>query len=203
MPKNSTVPCTANSVLEQIGKARFNRGDKRIYNPSVSSLVFQPESTERVVYISHFSESGNRLSFGLAEIQFNFIDYRKSIQASNIMSHEGEHHGNYDGSSIKVTRSTVLFALCAALNSCNLGYDIGVSTNAGPLVQSEFGMSDIQRELFVGSLNFWSIFGSVFSHWICDYLGRRKAFQVAALHFIVGVLIMASANGFATLMVGR
>ena len=132
------------------------------------------------------------------------MDYQNCTQASNNMTtHEGEHHGNYDGSSIKVTRSTVLFAFCAALNSCNLGYDIGVSTNAGPLVQSEFGMSDQQRELFIGSLNFWSIFGSVFSHWICDYLGRRKAFQVAALHFIVGVLIMATANGFATLMVGR
>lgn len=108
-----------------------------------------------------------------------------------------------EGANTKVTRSTVVFALCAALNSCNLGYDIGVSTNAGPLVQSEFGLSDVQRELFLGSLNFWSIFGSVFSHWICDVLGRRRAFQVAAIHFIIGVLILSVANGFATLMAGR
>ena len=108
-----------------------------------------------------------------------------------------------EGANTKVTRSTVIFALCAALNSCNLGYDIGVSTNAGPLVQSEFGLSDVQRELFLGSLNFWSIFGSVFSHWICDVLGRRRAFQVSAIHFIIGVLILSMANGFATLMAGR
>lgn len=108
-----------------------------------------------------------------------------------------------DASTTRVTRSTVIFALCAALNSCNLGYDIGVSTNAGPLVQSEFGLTDVQRELFLGSLNFWSIFGSMFSHWICDVLGRRRAFQVAAMHFVIGVLILAFANGFATLMAGR
>jgi len=118
-------------------------------------------------------------------------------------SHEGEHHGNFDASSVRVTKSTVIFALCAALNSCNLGYDIGVSTNAGALVQNDLGLSDVQRELFIGSLNFWSIFGSMFSHWICDAFGRRRSFQVAAINFILGVLIMATAGGFAALMVGR
>jgi len=118
-------------------------------------------------------------------------------------SHEGEHHGNFDASSVKVTKSTVIFALCAALNSCNLGYDIGVSTHAGGLIQTDLGLTDVQRELFVGSLNFWSIFGSMFSHWICDAFGRRRSFQVAAINFILGVLIMATAGGFGALMVGR
>ncbi|KAG7361010.1 D-xylose-proton symporter [Nitzschia inconspicua] len=120
-----------------------------------------------------------------------------------IITHEGEHHGDYSDISLKVTRATVIFTLCAALNSCNLGYDIGVSTNAGSLIQRDLGLTDIQRELFVGSLNFWSIFGSLFSHWICDVYGRRKSFQVAALAFIIGLIIMACANGFAVLMLGR
>lgn len=115
-------------------------------------------------------------------------------------THQGEHHGDFSGTSLKVTRSTVLFAACAALNSCNLGYDIGVSTNAGSLIQKDFGLTDVQRELFVGSLNFWSIFGSLFSHWACDVYGRRKAFQVAAVSFIVGLIIMAAANGYAVLV---
>mmetsp|Transcript_57888 Transcript_57888/g.64686 ORF Transcript_57888/g.64686 Transcript_57888/m.64686 type:complete len:129 (-) Transcript_57888:1821-2207(-) len=119
-------------------------------------------------------------------------------------SHEGEHHGNFNNdSSMRITKSTVIFALCAALNSCNLGYDIGVSTHVGGLIQRDFGLTDVQRELFVGSLNFWSIFGSMFSFWICDVFGRRRSFQVAALNFIVGVVIMATASGFAVLMVGR
>jgi hypothetical protein len=40
-------------------------------------------------------------------------------------THEGEHHGDYSDISLKITRSTVVYSLCAALNSCNLGYDIG------------------------------------------------------------------------------
>lgn len=118
-------------------------------------------------------------------------------------SHEGEHRGNFNSSSVKVTKSTVVFALCAALNSCNLGYDIGVSTNAGGLIQDDMGLTDHERELFVGSLNFWCIFGSMFSHWICDTFGRRRSFQVAALHFIVGIVITSTAGGYSALMVGR
>ena len=118
-------------------------------------------------------------------------------------THEGEHHGDYSDQSLKITRSTVVYACCAALNSCNLGYDIGVSTNAGSLIQRDLGLSDVQRELFVGSLNFWSIFGSLFSHWISDRYGRRRSFQVAAVAFIIGVIVMPCANGYAILMVGR
>lgn len=57
---------------------------------------------------------------------------------------------------LPVTRSTMIFVLCAALNSCNLGYDIGVSTNVSKLVQEDFQLSDVQREVFVGFINFWA-----------------------------------------------
>jgi hypothetical protein len=56
---------------------------------------------------------------------------------------------------VKLTRATILFAVCASVNSCNLGYDIGVSTEAGRLVQEDLGLSQFQRELFTGSINFW------------------------------------------------
>jgi len=64
-------------------------------------------------------------------------------------------------------------------------------------------LTDVQRELFIGSLNFWSIFGSLGSFWISDCYGRRKSFQVAAMLFIVGCSIMAAAQSYAVLMLGR
>jgi hypothetical protein len=70
-------------------------------------------------------------------------------------THQGEHHGDF-GSDLPITRATFLFALCASVNSCNLGYDIGVSTEAGRLIQADLGLSRIQRELFTGSINFWA-----------------------------------------------
>jgi sugar porter (SP) family MFS transporter len=96
-----------------------------------------------------------------------------------------------------------LYSFCAALNSCNLGYDIGVSTNAGPLIQQDFNLSDAQLELFLGSLNFWSIFGALLSPYITDQWGRRTTFCVAALGFCIGISIMATAGSFELLMAAR
>jgi hypothetical protein len=55
-----------------------------------------------------------------------------------------------------ISAKTYRFVLCAALNSCNLGYDIGVSTEAGRLLQDDLGLSNHQREIFIGSINFWA-----------------------------------------------
>ena len=42
---------------------------------------------------------------------------------------------------VTVTKATYLFVLCASLNSCNLGYDIGVSTEASRLIESDMGLT--------------------------------------------------------------
>jgi hypothetical protein len=71
-------------------------------------------------------------------------------------THEGEHHEDFGDGPVKITRSTYIYAFCAAVNSCNLGYDLGVSTEAGKLIQDDFDLTRIQREIFVGSINFWA-----------------------------------------------
>ena len=43
-------------------------------------------------------------------------------------SHEGEHHGDFGDTDVPITHMVKVFALCAAINSCNLGYDIGTSS---------------------------------------------------------------------------
>jgi hypothetical protein len=58
-----------------------------------------------------------------------------------VRTHEGEYHGDTGGLPIPITTSTYKFVLCAAINSCNLGYDIGVGTNAARLIQADIGLS--------------------------------------------------------------
>jgi len=119
-------------------------------------------------------------------------------------THEGEHrfdHGSI--AALKITRATKLYAFCAALNSCNLGYDIGVNTGAGMLLQESLALSDVQLEVFMGSLNLFAMVGALSSHWISDRLGRRWSFRIAAVVFIFGTVIQSGAGGYASLMFGR
>jgi Sugar (and other) transporter len=118
-------------------------------------------------------------------------------------SHEGEHHGDFGDAEVPITRAVKVFAFCAAINSCNLGYDIGVSTTAAKLVQEQWALSDSQREFFVGTLNFFSIFGALSSHFVSDRFGRRTTFVVAAVAFIVGLLFQSCAPNYTLLLIGR
>jgi MFS family permease len=102
-----------------------------------------------------------------------------------------------------ITSSTYIFSLCAALNSCNLGYDIGVNTSAGPLLQSSLSLSTAQLELFMGSLSLMAIVGSFFASFFADRYGRLPGFIFASLGFIIGLVILCLATSFVTLMIGR
>jgi hypothetical protein len=114
-----------------------------------------------------------------------------------------EHHDDFGAIEIPISKSVQMFAFCAAMNSCNLGYDVGVSTHAGQLVQKEWDLSDFQLEFFIGFLNLFSIFGALFSQYFSDTYGRRYTFVVAAVGFIIGLLIKSMAQSYAMLMVGR
>ena len=93
----------------------------------------------------------------------------------------------------------------AAMNSINLGFDIGVNTDVGPalLASDLIGCSEEKLELFMGSLNLWAIAGALAASLLADQLGRRKSFAVASVGFLVGVSCMATAQSFTQLMGGR
>lgn len=112
---------------------------------------------------------------------------------------------NHQESQISLNRATKVFALCAALNSCNLGFDIGVTTSAGKLMQSEdtLHLNDDEISVFMGSLNLFAAFGAILASRISDTFGRRGGFLVAAIGFIIGITIECLATSFALLMVGR
>lgn len=112
---------------------------------------------------------------------------------------------NHKPTKIKVSKSTYLFVSCAALNSCNLGYDIGVNTSVAKLLKDgdSLALSDRQLEIFMGSINLFAAVGAIFASTISDRFGRRGAFIVAAVGFIFGVLLQAVADSYTTLMAGR
>ena len=105
-----------------------------------------------------------------------------------------------------VPRYVVLLAMCAALNSCNLGYDIGVNSGVGPHLQAKgegMNLSDLQLELFFGIFGLAAMLGAAVAYTASDGLGRRKAFACTSTAFIIGVLWTATATSYPSLMMGR
>ena len=146
--------------------------------------------------------TSNKQSINNSTLQSPLLSASASGDDDNIVttttsSDEDEHEH------LQITRSTKLYAFCASLNSCNLGYDIGVNTGAGPLLQSSLSLSNFQLEIFFGSLNLFAMIGALSSHYINDKFGRCKSFIVAALIFIVGSVIQSTAINYEMLMVGR
>lgn len=102
-----------------------------------------------------------------------------------------------------LNRYALACALLASLNSTLLGYDIGVIAGAILFIKEDLGISEVQEELLVGSLNIVSLIGAACAGRIADAVGRRWTMAIAALFFLVGAGIMGVAPRFSLLMVGR
>lgn len=78
----------------------------------------------------------------------------------------------YSGNTI--SRATYIMVAGAVLNSYTIGYDVGTSTRASRLLQSDMDLSLTEREIWVGCLHFWA------SEW-------EKRLSVAWELFVSGV----------------
>jgi len=96
-----------------------------------------------------------------------------------------------------------LVAGIATINSVNLGFDVGVSSGIGVLMQEDMQLSDWEVGLFMGSIHYMAAVGSLFSHYFCDHLGRRLTFTVSQLLFLVGVCLLVTSTGFEQVLLSR
>ena len=96
-----------------------------------------------------------------------------------------------------------LLAAFASLNSCNLGFDLGVTAGAILGMQADLGLTDDQVELFVGMVDLSGTVGAACSFLISDYFGRRRAFTVCASVYICGIFVLINASSFIVLLLGR
>ena len=78
-----------------------------------------------------------------------------------------------------------------------------ISFRSTLVVQDEFNLSRLQREIFVGCINFWAMFGALFAQYFSDGYGRRFTFIAAAVGFILGIFVMVVSNSYQILLVGR
>mmetsp|Transcript_6059 Transcript_6059/g.13396 ORF Transcript_6059/g.13396 Transcript_6059/m.13396 type:complete len:551 (-) Transcript_6059:1230-2882(-) len=107
----------------------------------------------------------------------------------------------------KQLTKSYIYTVCAiaAINNCNLGYDIGIVSGVGPLLlrQDLFLVDNLRLELFIGALDVASLLGAFSSNYLADRFGRKGCMALSEVLFIVSVLGMAVAQDYLTLVLFR
>ncbi|KUF82800.1 hypothetical protein AM588_10005713 [Phytophthora nicotianae] len=98
-----------------------------------------------------------------------------------------------------------LLTLCSTIGGFLFGYDTGVISGALVLLRSPevFDLTNLQSESVVSAAVGGAIVGAALSSCGNDVFGRRRVILMSSAMFTTGSVLMASANSFGELLVGR
>ncbi|KAL8465909.1 hypothetical protein ACS0TY_035138 [Phlomoides rotata] len=95
--------------------------------------------------------------------------------------------------------------LVATLSSFLFGYHLGVVNDTLESISVDLGFSGstMAEGLVVSTCLGGALLGSLFSGWISDGLGRRRAFQLCALPMVIGASLSAATSNLEGMLLGR
>ncbi|KAJ6957857.1 plastidic glucose transporter 2 [Populus alba x Populus x berolinensis] len=95
--------------------------------------------------------------------------------------------------------------LAATISAFLFGYHLGVVNEPLESISLDLGFNGntLAEGLVVSTCLGGALIGSLFSGWIADGIGRRRAFQLCALPMIVGASISATTTTLAGMLLGR
>ncbi|RVW87928.1 putative plastidic glucose transporter 3 [Vitis vinifera] len=95
--------------------------------------------------------------------------------------------------------------LVATVCSFLFGYHLGVVNETLEIISLDLGFngSTLAEGLVVSTCLGGAFVGSLFSGWIADGIGRRRAFQLCALPMIIGASMSATTRSLEGMLLGR
>ncbi|KAM5547781.1 putative plastidic glucose transporter 2 [Rosa sericea] len=102
-------------------------------------------------------------------------------------------------------RLSLPHVLVATISSFLFGYHLGVVNEPLESISADLGFkgNTLAEGLVVSTCLGGAFLGSLFSGWIADGVGRRRAFQLCALPMIIGAVMSATAKTLAGMLIGR
>jgi MFS family permease len=91
----------------------------------------------------------------------------------------------------------------ASLTMIQAGFNIGLTSGAILIVQERFGLSSLEKEAVMASLNISAIFGVFIINYISDWKGRKSAIVCSSFILAVGFFITVFSKGFISFLVAR
>ena len=101
------------------------------------------------------------------------------------------------------TQYTLFMIFFAAIGGVLYGYDIGAITGAFLFIRHDVAMSVQEMSFVGGSVLFGGAFATLVTGPLSDWFGRRRMVLLAAVLFIVGVLLLVHAIDYAEVLIGR
>ena len=94
-------------------------------------------------------------------------------------------------------------SIVGSIGGLLFGYDLGVISQALPLLKDEFLMTINQQELCASLLTIGAVVGSLFGGYMCDLIGRKKTIYFTSIIFIIGSLLLSLSANLIQLYIGR
>jgi MFS family permease len=93
--------------------------------------------------------------------------------------------------------------LVAGLGGLLYGIDVGIIAGALPYMEATSGLNPSQLSIIVAAVLLGSVISTLFAGMLSDLLGRKPMMIISGLLFVASIPMIAWANGFGPLVLGR
>ncbi len=100
-------------------------------------------------------------------------------------------------------RYNLLLLAVAGLGGLLYGIDVGIIGGAYPYLEATSGFSPAELSVIVAAVLLGSVFSTLFSGLLADWMGRRPLMALSGLAFASSIPIIALAHGYWPLLLGR
>ena len=104
---------------------------------------------------------------------------------------------------VRFTGYVMLISFISALASFLFGVDTANIAGAILFIEAEFHLTQVQIEFIVGATTLGAIFGGFGAGYLSDRVGRKWVTLSSSVIFIAGALVIALANSYEVLLLGR
>lgn len=101
------------------------------------------------------------------------------------------------------TQYTLFMIFFAGIGGVLYGYDLGAITGAFLFIRHDVPMSLQEMSFVGGSVLFGGAFATLITGPLSDWFGRRRMVVLAAVLFIIGVLLLVHAANYTEVLIGR
>ncbi len=100
-------------------------------------------------------------------------------------------------------RYNAFLLLVAGLGGLLYGIDVGIIGGAVPYLQATSGLTNAQVSVIVAAVLLGSVFSTLFSGLLADWMGRKPLMIASGCAFVVSIPVIALSHGYGPLFLGR